>query len=145
LRERRTRDKTGLSIPRRLMPKLEKTVDRFASLIQRRYPALMTKRARPTKQLILSWLNRKLPPFPRRPGRPEKEEVTKAAKMLTEQKREIRQHRRKLVDWDEIAAACIPGWADMRDRRRKRERGRLRNSVGVRNARRSKSPPPPTP
>jgi hypothetical protein len=127
------------------MPELEKIVDQFASLIQRKYPALMTKRARPTKQLILSWLNRKLPPFPRRPGRPEKEEVTKALKMLAQQKREIRQHLRKRVDWNEIAEACIPGWADMRDRRRRRERGRLRNSVGVRNARRSKSPASPTP
>jgi hypothetical protein len=140
-----TEEKTGPSIPRRLMPELEETVDQFASLVQRRYPALMKKRARPTKQLILSLLNRKLPPFPRRPGRPPKEEVTNAAKMLAQQKREIRLHNRKRIDWDDIATACIPGWADMRDRQRKRERARLRNSVCVRNARRNKSPVSPTP
>jgi hypothetical protein len=53
--------------------------------------------------------------------------------MKTQQKKEVGCGVRKQVDWDEIAAACIPGYPKMRsDQRRKKARNTLRNSVFVR-------------
>jgi hypothetical protein len=132
---RKRRTHKPAAIPRRLMPALERDVDSFTKRIRCRYPTLMKKRARPTKKLIQSLIGKKLPPYPRRPGRPQKPEITRAAYLLRTQQREIRRHKRQRVDWDEIAAACIPGWAGMREFRRTRERNKLRNSACARKVR----------
>lgn len=131
-RKRPARKAKDSPIPLRLTSALEKEVIRLAARIRRRYPTLMEKRALPTKKLILSWMAKLLPPFPRRSGRPAKPEITKAAMLNAQQQREVRAGSRIRVDWSKIASECIPGWSQMRKPERERERNRLRNSVGAR-------------
>ncbi len=65
-------------LPQRVMTALQRDINVFAAQIRSQYPALVKKRALPTKQLIQLLIGRKLPPYPRRSGCPQKPEVTKA-------------------------------------------------------------------
>ena len=131
-RNRRQHKAAEKPLPPRLMTALEKDVSAFAARIQKRYPILMEYRPVGTKRVILSSIGKRLPPFPRRSGRPEKSEITQAANLKAQQLREVKAGTRKRVYWDEIAAMCIPKWVRMRPMERRRERNRLRNSVAAR-------------
>ena len=73
-------------LPRRVMTALERDVDVFTAQVRSQYSALMKKRALPTKRLIQSLIGRKLPPYPRRAGRPQKPEITEATKLRKDRK-----------------------------------------------------------
>lgn len=69
-------------------------------------------------------------PEHKRPGPKQKPHISRAAELVRIQEREIRQGKRRKVNWLPIAEECIPGFAKIRTpSRRSKSIDQLRNST----------------
>ena len=118
---KRTRRK---HVPSRLMVALEKDVEEFATGIRLRYPALMSKRGflRKTHSVM---------------DRQEAAKATNCHEHAAHSATGNAGRQAQASRLDQIAEVSIPGWAGLREPRRRRERNMLRNSVCRRKARRN--------
>lgn len=112
---------------------IRKQVGPISDFIREHCAAQLRYRPESLKRLVLSLIRKQLPPKPMRGGRPEKAEVTHAVQERAAQLREVEEGRRRQVDWDQIAAQCIPGYQEIRfDWKRRQARKRLSDAVGRR-------------
>jgi hypothetical protein len=138
-------------------PDVEELVIAFVRTLEEHYPARVKRRAKAFKQRILTLFRRHLPPYPKPAGRPNKSNITAAARMYQEQQREIEVGKRARPNWCSILAACVPEYSRIRSSyRRAAVTRRLQSAVYARlhrqserrtrnHARKRRRPNPPVP
>ena len=115
---------------------LDRDVKDFIGMLGRKYPQRIQRRPKPLKMRVLALLRRHLPPYPGPLGRPQESRISKALRMYEDQQDRrgaAQEGNRKKTDWLPIAAACIPSFAKIHSRdRRRAEVVRLRNAAYAR-------------
>jgi hypothetical protein len=105
-------------------------VTRFIDEIKAKYPHRLRLRPKALKTRIIFLIDQALPPHKRKGGRPRKSGITRATEMFQTQNREVKQGKRRAIDWRKIALECVPGYNTIRSQVHSRAAlGRLRNSV----------------
>lgn len=109
-------------------------VDAFISHLDRKYADRIKTRPLAFKKRLLRLISAKLPPYPKRSGRPRLPRITLAVEMMyQEQTKRLGQARKAAVNCAPIALQCIPGFHKFRSQyRRRAEIERLRNAVYAR-------------
>lgn len=111
-------------------PGLEADVDSFVAAIKRRYARRFAYRPRAFTRRVASLVLSRMLPEHKRPGPKQKPRISRAAELVKIQEREIRQGKRRKVNWLPIAEQCIPGFAKIRmESRRSKSIDQLRNST----------------
>ena len=121
---------------------LDADVEQFVEGLRRKYPSRIARRPKAFKSRVLSLVKASLPPYSKPSGRPRHLRVTRAAEMYAAQEREMQLGRRKRVNWNPIAKACIAGFDKIRTEYARRcKLDTLRDAVyGRRRPRKSKKP-----
>src|SRR3989442_14698022 len=71
------------------LPRLDALVDQFVCEIERRFLRRLRSRPRVLKRRVLHLIRVRLPPRPRRAGRPPRIHITRALQMYRQQKRDV--------------------------------------------------------
>lgn len=90
-------------------------------------------------RLALSLLKLHMPPHPNPSGRRKDSRITEALRLKRQQEREIREGRRKRLDWISMAKTCVRGFDKIKcDWHRSRALEQLQNAVKQRESRERK-------
>jgi len=101
--------------------------------IRMQYPDRLALRPAALKRRIVRLLDAGLLPYRRPSGRPRLQSVNEAVEMYRRQRDAIRRCKLEQVNWNAIALECIPAYAKIRTKPRRRdEPKRLRDTVHAR-------------
>jgi hypothetical protein len=116
--------------------RLNASVADFVTRLHADFPAKFARRPVAFPRDVLRRLDRAFFSQRRAPGRPRKDRVDAAYELLQKQRQEIKNGRRRPVDWPEIACAVLPGFKKSKDSlSRRMQLATLRNSVRMRERR----------
>lgn len=124
----------GSPAPATVRPdRLQKHIDQFCETLLATFAPRVEKQAKGFKRRVLAMVAKRLPPFRKSPGRPRLRYVTLAAKAYEVQVEEVKDCRRKKIDWRKIALDCEPTFGSIRsDNKRRAVLKRLRDAVHAR-------------
>lgn len=121
---------------RRKPDRLDALVQEFVDRVLLEFPCRARHRPQALKDALLAMVRRRMPPFPKRPGRPPSPRITLATEAFLAQRREIEAGARTIVSWAAIGQAANSRFREWNSYRRKRELARLRAAISARLRRR---------